>query len=121
VLGVALTLFLLSLVGIPPLAGFWGKALIIISTVEAGDVFVLLAVIMMLNATAAAFYYLRVVVTMYMREAPEGAKAVHVGGWTRVGLLLAAIGVVAIGLLPAVTQEILDWTMEAARTLMAAV
>ena len=119
-LGLALTLFMLSLVGIPPLAGFWGKALIIISTVEAGDWFVLLAVIMMLNATAAAFYYLRVVVTMYMREAPEGAKSVSIGGWTRIGLLLAAIGVVAIGLLPAVTQSALDWTMEAARSLIAA-
>ena len=80
----------------------------------------LLAVIMMLNATAAAFYYLRVVVTMYMREAPEGAKAISIGGWTRVGLVLAAVGVVAIGLLPAVTQSMLDWTMEAARSLIAA-
>ena len=63
---------------------------------------------------------LRVVVTMYMRDAPEGSRAVHLGGWTRVGLVLAAIGVVAIGLLPTVTGAILDWTMEAARTLIAA-
>ncbi len=119
VLGISLTLFLLSLVGIPPLAGFWGKALIIISTVEAGGWFVLLAVIMMLNATAAAFYYLRVVVVMYMREAPEGARPVTVGGWTRIGLALSALGVVAIGLVPVVTEQFLSWTEQAARTLLA--
>lgn len=119
-LGVAMTLFLLSLVGIPPTAGFWGKALIVISAVEGGQWFVLLAVILMLNATAAAFYYLRVVVTMYMREAPEHARPVTVGGWTKAGLLISAAAVVVIGLVPPVTQPMLDWTLQAARTLIGA-
>ena len=78
-LGILLTLFLLSLVGIPPTAGFLGKALILLSAVQGGGWLTVLAVIMMLNAAAAAFYYLRVVVFMYMREAPANAREVTVG------------------------------------------
>ena len=73
---------------------------------------------MMLNAAAAAFYYLRVVVTMYMREAPENARPVVIGSLTRVGLVLAAGATIAIGLLPMVTGATLDWTMNAARSLL---
>jgi NADH-quinone oxidoreductase subunit N len=119
-LGITLTLFLLSLVGIPPTAGFFAKALVIISAVEGGGWLTVLAVIMMLNAAAAAFYYLRVVVVMYMRDAPEGARPVTVGGLTRVGLVIAAVATVAIGLLPAVTGATLDWTISAARSLIGA-
>jgi NADH-quinone oxidoreductase subunit N len=119
-LSVALTLFLLSLVGIPPLAGFFAKAVIIVAAVEGGGWLTVLAVIMMLNAAAAAFYYLRVVVVMYMREAPEGARGVSIGGLTRVGLVIAAVATMAIGILPAVTSATLDWTMSAARALIGA-
>src|SRR4029077_18345691 len=51
-LGILLTLFLLSLVGIPPTAGFMGKALILLSAVEGGGWLTVLAVVMMLNAAA---------------------------------------------------------------------
>jgi NADH-quinone oxidoreductase subunit N len=118
-LGVAMTLFLLSLIGIPPTAGFFAKAVLILAAVEGGGWLTVLAVILMLNATAAAFYYLRVVVTMYMREAPDNARAVSLGGWTRFGLIVSAAAVVLIGLAPAITGGILDWTLQAARTLMA--
>ena len=115
-----MTLFLLSLVGIPPTAGFFGKMLIILSAVEGGGWLTVLAVILMLNATAAAFYYLRVVVTMYMREAPEGARPVIIGGWTRVGLVLGRgggrrhrPGAAGHG------SAMLDWTEAAAAVLTA--
>ena len=78
----------------------------------------MLAVILMLNAAAAAFYYLRVVVTCTCARRPDGARPVTVGGLTRVGLVIAAAATVAIGLLPAVTSATLDWTMHAARTLL---
>lgn len=117
-LGVAMTLFLLSLVGIPPTAGFLGKAVIILGAIEGGGYLPILAVIIMLNATAAAFYYLRVVVTMYMREPAENAKPVEVGGLTRAGLVIAAVATIAIGLLPAVTGAALDITEKAAQTIV---
>jgi NADH-quinone oxidoreductase subunit N len=117
-LGIAMTLFLLSLVGIPPTAGFFAKAVVILAAVQAGDWLTVLAVVMMLNAALAAFYYLRVVVTMYMRDAPEGARPVTIGAATRAGLVASAVAVVAIGLLPPVTGPILDWTLEAANALL---
>ena len=70
-LGVLMTLFLLSLTGIPPTAGFFAKAFVILAAVEAGGPLSVLAVIAVLNAAVAAFYYLRVVVYMYMRDPAE--------------------------------------------------
>jgi NADH-quinone oxidoreductase subunit N len=98
--GAIMTLFLLSLTGIPPLAGFFAKAYVILAAVQAGGWVAVLAVVAVLNAAAAAFYYLRVVVFMYMREAPETAPAVRSGWPLQVGLGLAAILTVVIGLVP---------------------
>jgi NADH-quinone oxidoreductase subunit N len=99
-LSLLMTLFLLSLVGIPPLAGFWAKVFVIQAALQVGGWLTILAVLVVLNATAAAFYYLRIVVYMYMRDAPEGAADVTVGGATRTGLGLAALGTVVLGLVP---------------------
>ena len=73
-LGLALCLF--SLTGIPPLAGFWGKFYVFASAFSAGTgedaaAFRLLAVIACLNAAIGAYYYLRIVVLIYLRPAPE--------------------------------------------------
>jgi NADH-quinone oxidoreductase subunit N len=54
-LGILMTLFLLSLTGIPPTAGFFAKALIILAAVQAGGWVAFLAVLVVLNAAAAAF------------------------------------------------------------------
>ena len=72
-LGILMTLFLLSLTGIPPTAGFFAKAYVILAAVEAGGPLTILAVIAVLNAAVAAFYYLRVVVYMYMRDPASDA------------------------------------------------
>jgi NADH-quinone oxidoreductase subunit N len=119
VLALAMTVFLLSLTGIPPLAGFFAKALVVLGALQVGGSMSLLAVVLMLNAAAAAFYYLRVVVVMYMRKPAEGAEPVSVGRPTRAGLVLAATLTIAIGLVPPVTQAVLDWTEAAAVALTA--
>jgi NADH-quinone oxidoreductase subunit N len=119
VLALAMTVFLLSLVGIPPLAGFFAKMTIVLSALEVGGGMSVLAVIMMLNAAMAAFYYLRVVVYMYMRKPAEEAPEVSIGLVTRAGLVVAATLVIVIGLVPPVTGAILDWTEEAAQGLIA--
>jgi NADH-quinone oxidoreductase subunit N len=81
---VALSICLLSLTGIPPLAGFWGKLQIFASLLAAGQgnyaaPFITLAVIGMLSAAAGAYYYLRLVVVMYFRRSKD---PIHVmGGW----------------------------------------
>jgi NADH-quinone oxidoreductase subunit N len=114
-LGVLMTLFLLSLVGIPPTAGFFAKAYIILAAVEAGGVLSFLAVLMVLNAAAAAFYYLRVVVYMFMREPETEAPALSHGGLVWVGLFAATILTIGLGLLPG---PIIESVQDAASALL---
>jgi NADH-quinone oxidoreductase subunit N len=94
----ALALFLLSLVGIPPTAGFVGKFYLFGAAVRSG--YIWLAVIGVLNSAAAAYYYLRVIVSMYMRE-PEGPPAVIMPSFA--GALAVAValwGVMQLGVFP---------------------
>jgi NADH-quinone oxidoreductase subunit N len=98
-LALTLSLFLLSLVGIPPLAGFVGKFYVFGAAIRSG--YLWLAVIAVLNSAVAAYYYLRVIVYMYMRE-PEGASATvapsFAGG---LALVVALVGIVLLGVMPA--------------------
>ena len=103
-LAILMTLFLLSLTGIPPTAGFFAKAYVIIAAVQASEagwtILGVLAVAAVLNAAAAAFYYLRVVVYMFMREpASEQAPSTH-GRLLWGGLVVASVLTVVLGLIP---------------------
>ena len=100
ILGVLMVLFLLSLTGIPPTAGFFGKAYVILAAVQGGGWLTLLAVIAVLNAAAAAFYSLRVVVYMYMREPQGEPTPVAHGVLLRLGLAITATVTVLLGLFP---------------------
>jgi NADH-quinone oxidoreductase subunit N len=99
VLAATLGLFLLSLVGVPPLAGFVGKFYIFGSAVRAG--YLWLTVLGVLNSAVAAYYYLRVIVYMYMRE-PEGVDVRLVPSFAGgVALAIAVVGIVLLGVMPA--------------------
>jgi NADH-quinone oxidoreductase subunit N len=100
ILGVLMTLFLLSLTGIPPLAGFFAKAYVILAAVQAGGTLTIVAVIAVINAAAAAFYYLRVVVYMYMREPTTEAEPPRHGSLVWAGLWTASALTIVIGLFP---------------------
>jgi NADH-quinone oxidoreductase subunit N len=104
VLGILMTLFLLSLTGIPPTAGFFAKAYVILAAVQASQAGTgalgVLAVIAVLNAAAAAFYYLRVVVYMFMREPASEEPALSHGRMLWSGLIVATLLTIAFGLIP---------------------
>jgi NADH-quinone oxidoreductase subunit N len=98
-LALTLSLFLLSLVGIPPLAGFVGKFYLFGAAVRAG--YLWLAVIAVLNSAVAAYYYLSVIVSMYMEE-PAGPAASWMPSFAgSLALAIALIGVVVLGVMPA--------------------
>jgi NADH-quinone oxidoreductase subunit N len=99
-LGILMLLFLLSLTGIPPLAGFWAKFYIIVAAVQAGGVMTVLAVIVVLNAAVAAFYYLRVGVYMFMREPSTDAPPLYHGRLLWSGLFFATVLTIALGAFP---------------------
>jgi NADH-quinone oxidoreductase subunit N len=105
VLGGLLMLFLLSLAGIPPLAGFMAKFLVFQAAVEAGlEGLVIVAV---LASVVAAFFYLRVIVLMYMEEAEEEV-AVRSWGAPAWGVALAAAVTVILGVFPSLLLEPLE-------------
>jgi NADH-quinone oxidoreductase subunit N len=113
-LGVLMTLFLLSLTGIPPTAGFFAKAYVILAAVQAGGPVAILAVIAVLNAAAAAFYYLRVVVYMYMREPQTEAPPLAHSQLLWAGLATATVLTIILGLFPG---PFLDIVNEAAKAI----
>jgi len=95
-------LFLLSLAGVPPAAGFFGKFYIFRAAIFSGGGFYWLAVIGLLNSVIGAYYYLRVIVYMYMREpAPGAAIAVPMrSSYVVFALLACALLVLGLGLFP---------------------
>jgi NADH-quinone oxidoreductase subunit N len=116
-LGVLMTLFLLSLTGIPPTAGFFAKAYVILAAVQAGQngypALSLLAVIAVLNAAAAAFYYLRVVVYMFMREPQTEQPALTHGRLLWGGLIAATILTILLGIWPGPFLDIVTQAAQA--------
>ena len=98
-LAATLSLFLLSLIGIPPLAGFVGKFYLFGSAVRAG--YVWLTVVAVLNSALAAYYYLRVIVYMYMRESDAAAARLAPTFAGTLALVIAAAGIVLLGVAPA--------------------
>jgi NADH-quinone oxidoreductase subunit N len=97
-LAMFMTVMLLSLAGFPPTAGFVGKFYIFKAAVQSGHIW--LVIIGAINTAISAFYYLRVVVTMYMREPEEELEISPYASTLVVGLVIAAIGVLLIGILP---------------------
>ncbi|HZO14476.1 MAG TPA: NADH-quinone oxidoreductase subunit N [Polyangiaceae bacterium] len=96
----AFSFFLLSLTGVPPTAGFFGKLYIVRASIGAG--LNMLAVLLLLNSVLSAYYYLRVMVYMYMREPAPGAPiAIPMrSGYVNAAVALSALGVLFLGIFP---------------------
>jgi len=94
----ALSLCLLSLLGLPVTAGFLGKFYIFRAALDAHLVW--LAVLMAVNSVVGAYYYLRVIVVMYMRESRPGAAVMVVPAAVRVVLFVSVAGILYFGLFP---------------------
>ncbi len=97
-LAMFMTVMLLSLAGFPPTAGFVGKFYLFKAAI--GSELYLLVIVGAINTAISAFYYLRVVVTMYMREPEEELEFTPYASTLVIGLVIAAIGVFLIGILP---------------------
>ena len=93
----SLTIFLFSLTGIPPFAGFAGKYLIFAAVVQRGGFWnVLLAVIGVLNSAVSLYYYARIIKAMYLDEAADD-RPLEVPGLYNGVLVALAVPVVVLG------------------------
>ncbi|MBW3663655.1 MAG: NADH-quinone oxidoreductase subunit N [Actinobacteria bacterium] len=94
-LAAVLVVAFLSLVGIPPLAGFVAKLELFTATIDAG--YAWLAIAAVLNTVVSLFYYLRVLGPAYTAEAPRAVPVL--GRWAGIGAGVAAAGLLTVGLL----------------------
>lgn len=98
VLGMCMSIFLFSLAGIPPAAGFIGKFYLFSGAIQAG--YVWLAIIGVLNSAASVYYYLRVMVYMYMKDPAEEFDWLKVSPAIALCVILAVAGVLIPGIVP---------------------
>ncbi len=97
VLAALMAIFMFSLAGIPPLAGFFGKLYVFKGAVDAGMWW--LAAVGVLNSAIGAYYYLRVTVSMYMSDSAEAAASQSdIPGPVWATIAIAAAGTVVLGL-----------------------
>jgi NADH-quinone oxidoreductase subunit N len=105
----ALAIFLFSLAGIPPLAGFWGKFTLIggaLSVARAEEIapynswFFALVVVALLNAAVGAVYYLRVIGTVYFGDRTGRQVESRVGGSASLAAMVCAVVLIGLGILP---------------------
>jgi len=108
---IAMLLFMLSLGGIPPTAGFMGKFWLFSAAIEGG--FYWLAVIGVLNSAVSLYYYLRVVVFMWLKDETAGSPVV-VRPAMAVLLVVTLVATIAIGVYP---RPLFDLAEASARTL----
>ncbi len=98
-LGLVLALFMFSLAGIPPTAGFVSKFFVFKTAIQEGQIAI--AVIGILTSIVSVYYYLRVVYYLYMKEADEALTPMPVSGvLSTSALAIAALGILAIGIFP---------------------
>jgi NADH-quinone oxidoreductase subunit N len=100
----AMTVFMLSLGGVPPTGGFFGKFYLFRAAMESPQLY-WLVIVGVLNSVVSIYYYLRVVVAMYFRDPTRPLQPTD-GASMRAGLLLTAIAVVLLGVFP---STFVDW------------
>jgi len=111
-LATLMTIFLLSLGGFPPMAGFIGKWYVFSAAVKAG--YVGLAIIAVFTSVISVFFYLRIVVMMYMTPSDTPAQFPAVPKMAAVALVISAILVFYLGILP---SRVIAWAAASISTI----
>jgi NADH-quinone oxidoreductase subunit N len=115
VLAAMLTIFLLSLIGIPATGGFFAKFYVLSAALRAN--LVGLTIIAVINSAVAAYYYLRIIVVMYMREERETVPIAKIPLALGAALALSVAATIYLGVLPG---RVLGYAQSAANDLMQA-
>ncbi|HTR22807.1 MAG TPA: NADH-quinone oxidoreductase subunit N [Terriglobales bacterium] len=108
-LAATFTFFLMSLIGIPITGGFFAKFYVLSSTLRSG--LVGLAIILVLNSAIGAYYYLRIIVMMYMREPRGEVPVTPIPVAPAIALAICVAATLALGVFPG---RVLDYTTQSA-------
>ncbi len=104
VLAVTMTIFLLSMAGIPPLAGFMGKFYVFSAALKSG--FIMLAIIGVINSVISVYYYLRVTVFMYMKDPMREFTPLSTSPCILGAVFVALWGTIQFGIFPSSIIEL---------------
>lgn len=115
ILAASLTIFLLSLIGIPITGGFFAKFYVFSAAFEAN--LVGLAILGVINSALAAYYYLRIVVVMYMREGREDVQLTKIPFALGTALVVSLAATIYLGILPG---RVLQYALDSATDLVVA-
>jgi NADH-quinone oxidoreductase subunit N len=97
VLAAFMAIFMLSLAGIPPFAGFFGKYFLFTAAIDAG--FLWLTLVGVLSSIISVYFYIGLIVKMYFTE-PEGQREDNEVGMSGLSLIITIAGVIVLGILP---------------------
>src|SRR5450631_175207 len=106
---VLMLVFMLSLAGIPPLAGFWGKYFIFLSLISTGHY--ALASLGVLYSVFGLYYYLKIANAMFMGKVEKGEEILPVSLTMRAAIAISGLATLYIGLLPNSFIEIVNWAL----------
>ncbi len=112
-LAAILTIFLLSLIGIPVTGGFFAKFYVFSAALKSN--LVGLTIIGVMNSAIAAYYYLRVIVYMYMRDERVEAPVARIPAGLGVGLAISLVATIYLGVMPG---RVLDYAIQSAQDLL---
>ncbi len=112
-LAAILTIFLLSLIGIPVTGGFFAKFYVFSAALQSN--LVGLTIIGVMNSAIAAYYYLRVIVYMYMRDERVEAPVARIPAGLGVGLAISLVATIYLGVMPG---RVLDYAIQSAQDLL---
>jgi len=112
-LATLMTIFLLSLGGFPPLAGFVAKWYVFTAAISAG--YTRLAIIGVLTSVVSVFFYLRIIVMMYMTSNEAQARFPPVPRAAGMALIVSAILLFYLGILP---TRVIDWAARSVSTIL---
>jgi NADH-quinone oxidoreductase subunit N len=112
-LAATFTFFLMSLIGIPITGGFFAKFYVLNSTLKSG--LVGLAIILVLNSALGAYYYLRIIVMMYMREPRRDVPVTPVPFAAMLAIAVCVVATLCLGVFPG---RVLEFTTQAAARLV---
>ena len=114
VLAASLTIFLLSLIGIPMTGGFFAKFYVFSAALKSGLIW--LSLIGVVNSAVGAYYYLRIIVAMYMRRAQKQVPVERVPFAGKMAIVVCLVATLYLGLLPGSVLERARMAAEAVLT-----
>jgi NADH-quinone oxidoreductase subunit N len=112
-LAATLTIFLLSLIGIPATGGFFAKFYVFSAALQSNLVW--LTIIGVINSAIAAYYYLRIIVYMYMREERVEAPVARIPAGLGIGLAISLVATIYLGVMPG---RVLEYALQSAQDLI---